>query len=56
MEESYNGIKRRDRAKLFAIAADEWVLLKSLTLLASSRSSFPGMRVWPTPSLHTAAS
>jgi len=37
LEESYNGIKRRDRAKLFSVAADEWLVLKSLTLAASSR-------------------
>jgi integrase len=37
LEESYNGIKRRDRAKLFSIAADEWLTLKSLTLAASSQ-------------------
>ena len=36
-EESYNGIKRRDRAKLFSVAADEWLALKSLTLAASSQ-------------------
>jgi len=36
LEESYNGVKRRDRAKLFSVAADEWLLLKSLTLAASS--------------------
>jgi integrase len=36
LEESYNGIKRRDRAKLFAVAADEWLVLKSPTLAASS--------------------
>jgi hypothetical protein len=35
MEESYNGIKRRDRAKLFAIAANEWLTLKGLTLAVS---------------------
>jgi integrase len=37
LEESYNGIKRRDRAKLFSVAADDWLLLKSLTLAASSQ-------------------
>jgi hypothetical protein len=37
LEESYNGIKRRDRAKLFSIAADEWLQLKDLTLSASSQ-------------------
>jgi integrase len=36
LEESYNGIKRRDRAKLFSVAADDWLALKSLTLAASS--------------------
>jgi hypothetical protein len=37
LEESYNGIKRRDRAKLFSVAADEWLALKSFTLAASSQ-------------------
>jgi hypothetical protein len=37
MEESYNAIKRRDRAKLFRIAADEWLQLKALTLAVSSQ-------------------
>lgn len=37
LEESYNGIKRRNRAKLFSVAADEWLVLKSLTLAASSQ-------------------
>ena len=37
LEESYNGIKRRDRAKLFSIAADEWLELKDLTLSVSSQ-------------------
>jgi len=37
LEESYNGIKRRDRAKLFSVAADEWLVLKSLTLATSSQ-------------------
>jgi hypothetical protein len=37
LEESYNGIKRRDRAKLFSVAADDWLTLKSLTLAASSQ-------------------
>jgi integrase len=36
LEESYNGVKRRDRAKLFSAAADEWLELKKLTLAASS--------------------
>jgi integrase len=36
LEESYNGIKRRDRAKLFSVAADEWLELKKLTLASSS--------------------
>ena len=36
LEESYNGIKRRDRAKLFSVAADEWLALKALTLASSS--------------------
>jgi len=37
LEESYNGIKRRDRAKLFAVAAEEWLIIKNLTLAASSQ-------------------
>lgn len=37
LEESYNGIKRRDRAKLFGIAADEWLQMKALTLATSSQ-------------------
>ena len=37
LEECYNGIKRRDRAKLFSVAADDWLALKSLTLAASSQ-------------------
>ncbi len=37
LEESYNGIKRRDRAKLFSVAAEEWLVLKGLTLAASSQ-------------------
>lgn len=37
MEDSYNGIKRRDRAKLFSVASDEWLVLKSLTLAQSSQ-------------------
>jgi integrase len=37
LEESYNGIKRRDRAKLFSVAADEWLVLKRLTLASSSQ-------------------
>jgi hypothetical protein len=28
--ESYSGIKRRDRAKLFSVAAGEWLVQKSL--------------------------
>jgi len=38
IEESYNGIKRRDRAKLFSVAAEEWLVLKALTLAESSQS------------------
>jgi integrase len=37
LEESYNGIKRRERARLFSVAAGEWLVLKSLTLAASSQ-------------------
>ena len=28
LEEGFNGIKRRDRARLFSVAAEEWVALK----------------------------
>lgn len=38
IEESYNGIKRRDRAKLFSVAAEDWLVLKALTLAESSQS------------------
>ena len=37
MEESYHGVKRRDRAKLFAIAAEDALALKDLTLSPSSQ-------------------
>jgi integrase len=37
LELSHNGIKRRDRAKLFSVAADEWLALKALTLALSSQ-------------------
>ena len=37
IEESYNGIKRRNRAQLFSVAADEWLTLKALTLATSSQ-------------------
>ncbi len=37
MEESYNGIKRRDRAKLFSVAAADRLVLKSMTLAQSSQ-------------------
>src|SRR5580765_6163778 len=37
LEESYNGIKRRDRAKLLGVAADEWLELKAHTLATSSQ-------------------
>jgi hypothetical protein len=36
LEESYNGIKRRDRAKLFSVGADEWLAVKALTLATPS--------------------
>jgi len=32
LEQSYNGIKRRDRAKLFSVAADEWFALRRKSL------------------------
>jgi integrase len=38
IEESYNGIKRRDRAKLFSVAAEDWLTVKALTLANSSQS------------------
>jgi integrase len=37
LEQSYNGIKRRDRARLFSLAADEWLVCKGLTLAPSSQ-------------------
>jgi integrase len=37
IEESYNGIKRRNRGQLFSVAADEWLTLKALTLATSSQ-------------------
>lgn len=37
LEESYNGIKRRDRAKLFSPAVDDWLAIKKLTLALSSQ-------------------
>jgi integrase len=36
LEEAYNGVKRRDKAKLFSVAAAEWLELKKLTLALSS--------------------
>ncbi len=36
LEEGYNGIKRRPRAKLFSVAADDWLALKKTTLAQSS--------------------
>jgi integrase len=36
IEEVYNGVKRRDKAKLFSVAAEEWLELKKLTLASSS--------------------
>src|SRR5579864_6695742 len=37
LEETYHGIKRRERVKLFSAAAEEWLSLKSLTLAPSSQ-------------------
>lgn len=37
LEESYNGIKRRERVKLFNVAADAWLEMKRLTLAPSSQ-------------------
>src|SRR6476660_5774169 len=36
MELAYNGVKKRVCAKLFGLAADEWLLIKRATLAASS--------------------
>ncbi|MGZ7056781.1 MAG: hypothetical protein ACXVK3_14760 [Candidatus Angelobacter sp.] len=36
LEEVYNGVKRRDKAKLFSVAAEDWLALKKLTLAPSS--------------------
>jgi integrase len=37
LEESFNGIKRRHRAKLFSVAAEDWLVIKSFTLAVSSQ-------------------
>lgn len=36
LEHAFNGVKRRASAKLFGIAAEEWLALKALTLAPSS--------------------
>jgi integrase len=36
LERAYNGVKKRASAKLFGVAADEWLGVKGLTLAASS--------------------
>jgi integrase len=36
LECAFNGVKKRASAKLFAVAADEWLVLKTLTLASSS--------------------
>ena len=36
LEDGYNGIKRRDRAKVFSSASEEWLSLKRATLAPSS--------------------
>jgi len=36
LERAFNGVKKRSSAKLFSVAADEWLTLKSLTLAPSS--------------------
>jgi len=36
LERAFNGVKKRSSAKLFNVAADEWLTLKSLTLATSS--------------------
>src|SRR6266850_4929066 len=36
LELAYNGVKKRSAAKLFSVAADEWLVLKEPTLAASS--------------------
>src|SRR5437868_13458486 len=36
LECAYNGVKKRASAKLFSVAADEWLLVKEATLAISS--------------------
>jgi len=36
LETAYNGVKKRDSAKLFGVAVEEWLALKSVTLAPSS--------------------
>jgi hypothetical protein len=36
LERAFNGVKKRSSSKLFNVAADEWLTLKSLTLAPSS--------------------
>lgn len=36
LERAYNGVKKRASAKLFGVAADEWLVIKALTLAVSS--------------------
>jgi hypothetical protein len=36
MEEGFNGVKKREKAKLFVVAAEDWLAMKSLTLATSS--------------------
>lgn len=36
MEEGFNGVKKREKARLFVVAAEDWLAMKSLTLATSS--------------------
>src|SRR5579859_1397578 len=36
LEEGFNGIKKLNKARLFLVAAEDWLTMKSLTLAASS--------------------
>jgi hypothetical protein len=36
MEEGFNGVKKREKAKLFVVAAEDWLAMKSLTHATSS--------------------
>lgn len=36
MEEGFNGVKKREKARLFVVAAEDWLAMKSLTLATSN--------------------